>query len=278
MELLRTGEREVNEERGTLWLSKERLDFTSVVGSELQRAKRSQLDHRRSLSHLTVPASAGHTAITRESPSGDYMESNGTRRIYGSVMSMPERRTDVRDRRHSPEGGPMRVSQMTATVTLAISALGACAERPLSPRAVVSARSEARASWGPETPHFNLEVVLRGEGFGLVKFRQPNDAEEIIYLDTWVRGLTPNTSYALQRAVDTTVDGNCTSTSWLTLGKGATPQAIVTDERGTGREDLFRSVAAFPVGSQFDIHFRVIDTETGAVVLESGCYEFTISL
>jgi len=25
--------------------------------------------------------------------------------------------------------------------------------------------------WGPETPNFNLEVVLRGEGFGLVKFR-----------------------------------------------------------------------------------------------------------
>ena len=57
--------------------------------------------------------------------------------------------------------------------------------------------------WGPETPSFNLEVVLRGEGFGLVKFRQPNDGTFIVNLDVWVRGLLPNTSYLLQRAVDT---------------------------------------------------------------------------
>jgi hypothetical protein len=135
-------------------------------------------------------------------------------------------------------------------------------------------------AWGPETPNFNLEVVLRGavSGFGLVKFRQPNDADKIIYLDTWVRGLAPHTSYRLQRAVDTNLDGECTGDAWLTLGKGLTPEAIVTDDRGTGRAKLFRSVAAFPVGSQFDIQFRVIDDATSAVVLESACYQYTISL
>ncbi|HET7374656.1 MAG TPA: hypothetical protein VFJ20_14810, partial [Gemmatimonadaceae bacterium] len=131
---------------------------------------------------------------------------------------------------------------------------------------------------GPETPNFNLEVVLRGEGFGLVKFRQPNDQFATINLDTWVRDLEPNTSYLLQRAVDTTIDGDCTSTGWLTLGRGTTPQSIDTDDRGTGRAELFRSVAAFPVGTTFDIHFRVIKAATGAVVLASDCYEFTISL
>lgn len=150
---------------------------------------------------------------------------------------------------------------------------GACTEAatPTAPRF---------EAWGPETPNFNLEVVLRNDaaGFGLVKFRQPNDAEKVIYLDTWVRNLAPNTSYRLQRAVDTNIDGVCTSTSWLTLGKGLTPEAIVTDETGTGRAQLFRSVAAFPVGAQFDIHFRVIEDATSAVVLESGCYQFTISL
>jgi len=55
-------------------------------------------------------------------------------------------------------------------------------------------------------------------------------------------------------------------------------QAITTDETGTGREQLFRNLAAFPVGSRFDIHFRVIDAATGAVVLTSGCYQYTISL
>ena len=167
----------------------------------------------------------------------------------------------------------MRVPHLIPILPAAL--LLACADQPAGP-----GHPAFGVSWGPETPHFNLEVILRGEndGFGLVRFRQPNDADLIIYLDTWVRDLAPNSSYRLQRAVDLTVDGVCTSAGWLTLGRGLTPQAIVTDDRGTGRAELFRSVAAFPVGAQFDIHFRVIDDATSAVVLESGCYQFTISL
>jgi len=36
-------------------------------------------------------------------------------------------------------------------------------------------------------------------------------------------------------------------------------------------------VAAFPVGSEFDIHFQVIHETSSAVVLTSECYQFTIS-
>jgi len=140
-----------------------------------------------------------------------------------------------------------------------------------------SSASAQPEPWGPETPNFNLEVILTGEGFGHVKFRQPNDETFIINLDVWLRDLAPNTSYLLQRAVDTTVDDNCTSTAWLTLGKGAVAQSITTDDNGTGRESLFRSVAAFPPGSEFDIHFRVVEEATGVVVLTSKCYQFTIS-
>ena len=138
--------------------------------------------------------------------------------------------------------------------------------------------------WGPEAPPFNVEVVLRdvagGAGFGHVKFRQPNDAETTVYLDTWVRGLAPSHSYRLQRAVDTTLDGNCprVETDWLTLGKGLVPQVIRTDDRGTGGEDLFRDLAAVPTGKQFDISFRVIEAVSSAPVLESGCYRFTVDL
>ena len=160
------------------------------------------------------------------------------------------------------------LTAVAATVTAAIFALPAGAD-PGGP------------SWGPETPNFNLEVVLRdvtgGNGFGLVKFRQPNDADKIIYLDTWVRDLAPGHSYLLQRAVDT-MDGNCTSTAWLTLGKGLVQQPITTDQNGTGREELFRNLATVPVGSQFDIHFRVIDAATMAAVLASGCYQYTLSM
>lgn len=163
-----------------------------------------------------------------------------------------------------------------ALVLLGVAACEKMAGSPTLPGAV-DVPANSQASWGSETPNFNLEVILRGDGFGLVKFRQPNDDALIVYLDTWVRNLAPNTSYQLQRAVDITVDDNCTSTGWLTLGKGAQPQSITTDARGTGREELFRSVATFPVGSEFDIHFRVIHQATLNVVLSSECYQFTIS-
>lgn len=129
-------------------------------------------------------------------------------------------------------------------------------------------------------PPFNLEVILRGSGksFGLVKFRQDNDVAKIIALDTRVRDLDPNHSYRLQRAVDAinVVDGNCTSTSWLTLGNGLTPQNILTDDDGTGSANLWRSVAMLATGSSFDIHFRVIDAVTSTVVLTSDCYNYTV--
>ena len=138
-------------------------------------------------------------------------------------------------------------------------------------------------SWGPATPNFNLEVILQpvaggpDNGFGLVKFRQPKDADRIVNLDVWVRDVGPNHSYYLQRATDSNVNDDCLGTNWLTLGQGTVPEAITTNETGTGRADLFRNLAAIALGTRFDIHFRVIDAVTSAVVLESACYQFTVS-
>jgi hypothetical protein len=73
------------------------------------------------------------------------------------------------------------------------------------------------------------------------------------------------------------VDGTCTSTTWLTLGKGLTPEAIVTDDRGTGRAELFRGLPDNLEGTPFDIYFQVIESESGAVALQSGCYEYVPS-
>jgi hypothetical protein len=149
--------------------------------------------------------------------------------------------------------------------------------------AAAAARADSGPSWGPATPNFNLEAILRpvaggpDNGFGLVKFRQPKDADKVVYLDVWVRDLAPNRSYSFQRATDSNVNGDCTGTNWLTLGQGPVPQAITTDEAGTGRADLFRSLAALALGTEFDIQFRVIDAVTSAVVLESACYQFTVS-
>jgi hypothetical protein len=129
-------------------------------------------------------------------------------------------------------------------------------------------------------PTFNLEVILRGEDgrLGHVKFRQDVDPSKIITLDTWVRDLEPNHQYLLQRAVDAAnvVDGDCTSTSWLTLGRGLTPQSILTDDNGTGSEELWRDVSMVASGTAFDIHFRIVDASTMAVVLTSDCYQYTV--
>ena len=177
-----------------------------------------------------------------------------------------------------------RSSYITSGVAIVFAILlSACADTPVTPTGpgalssgTGSAAAQSAAHRRPEKPHFNLEVILRGEGFGHIKFRQLKDDPLTIHLDTRVRHLAPNTSYLLQRAVDVDIDGNCTSTAWLTLGKGLQPQSITTDARGTGREELFRSVAAFQPGSEFDIHFQVIDEASSAVVLTSECYQYTI--
>src|SRR5436190_1867194 len=92
----------------------------------------------------------------------------------------------------------------------------------------LSAAGQSLATTSAAQPPFNLEAILRGDGFGLVKFRQEKDpSANIVSLDVWVRGVSPTTSYSLQRAVDAVLDGECTGTNWLTLGQGATPQPIV---------------------------------------------------
>jgi len=168
---------------------------------------------------------------------------------------------------------------LPAVLSVSLIYAAACAvERPdpAAPSLTLSA-----SAWGPESPPFNDEIILQdvsdGPAFGHVKFRQPNDGDRIVYLDTWVRDLKPNTTYQLQRATDTAVNDDCLGTNWLTLGRGTTPQAITTDDRGTGRESLFRNLGTTAVGTAFDIHFRVIEQATGGVVLESACYQFVVT-
>jgi hypothetical protein len=166
----------------------------------------------------------------------------------------------------------------TVSLAAVVPLLGCSSDLTLSEDAGGSGSSSFAAGLSPNR---NLEIILRpsgaGSGFGLVKFRQPKDEEAIVNLDVWVRDLSPNTSYQLQRATDATVDDVCAGTNWLTLGQGSVARSIVTDDRGTGREALFRDLSVVPPGSAFDIHFRVIDG-TGAVVLQSTCYQFVVSL
>jgi hypothetical protein len=147
--------------------------------------------------------------------------------------------------------------------------------------ALLAALTVAAAAAAQADPGRNLQAILRPteigpeKGFGLVKFRQPKDADTTIYLDVWVRDLAPNRTYYVQRAVDSgpgEPDGDCESEMWLTLG------TIETDERGTGRASLSRTLPASLIGMSFDIHFRIAETERAAMgVLGSGCYQYTAS-
>ena len=47
--------------------------------------------------------------------------------------------------------------------------------------------------------------------------------------------------------------------------------------RGSGRADLWRDLSdLFAAGTAFDIYFRVIETGTTNVVLQSDCYRFVV--
>ena len=134
----------------------------------------------------------------------------------------------------------------------------------------------------PSGPCYNLDVILKGDGkekgVGFIKFRQDPDDAKIISLETFVHDLIPNHEYLLQRAVDpaNVVDGDCTSTTWLTLGKGLTPQSILTDAHGNGSEALWRDVTAVASGTSFDIHFQIVDAISMEVVLTSDCYQYSV--
>jgi hypothetical protein len=172
---------------------------------------------------------------------------------------------------------------MAVCAAYAALACGAGSSAPTVPSAATSASNVSNgAGEGPVTlnaaqPPFNLEAILRGDGFGLVKFRQEKEpGTNIVNLDIWVRDLGPNRSYDLQRAVDTILDGACTGSNWLTLGQGPTAHPIVTDDRGTGRADLWRDLSAFAAGTAFDIYFRVVEAGTTNIVLQSDCYRFVV--
>jgi hypothetical protein len=167
------------------------------------------------------------------------------------------------------QGGALRLFNLLAVIAV------------LTVVPAAAARADAVAHHSGSQRNFVafLRPVSGGPGhaFGVVLFRQPHDAEKVVFLDVWALGLAPNHSYSFQRATDSVVDDDCQGTNWLTLGRGLEPQAIESNRLGFGRAHLFRDLAAFPDGTQFDIQFRVIDSVTQDVVLVSSCHQYTVS-
>jgi hypothetical protein len=157
--------------------------------------------------------------------------------------------------------------------------LAACAsDAPTSPAPALTARADRGESHRASGPSINLNVELRGarDAEGSIRFRQPNDGATTIFLDTRIEGLQRNHDYFLQRAAQD-LGAGCVDDGWLTLGLGPVATAIHTDNEGEGHAQLFRTLPASLIGASFDIHFQIIDAVTGAVVLHSGCYQYTVS-
>ncbi len=153
--------------------------------------------------------------------------------------------------------------------------------RLLTILALLAAMTAAGSAWANHDGRdFNATLLPAPggpeDGFGRLKFRQPRDDEQIAFLGVKVRRLLPDQDYYFQRATDPVVDDVCTGTNWLTLGHGLVPAPIQTDRNGKGRVLLWRDLSAIPEGTEFDIHFRVIDAVTSAVVLQSACHQFTV--
>src|SRR5207247_1709504 len=97
-------------------------------------------------------------------------------------------------------GGIMSITRIptVALITLTTALLGCGADQdPAAPglaAASASSTSISASSWGPETPPFSDEIILRdvtgNGGFGHVKFRQPNDADLFRNLGTTAIGST----------------------------------------------------------------------------------------
>jgi hypothetical protein len=133
----------------------------------------------------------------------------------------------------------------------------------------------------PADQPYDLDVFLFSpskldKASGFIKFRQDKDTARIVTLETWVTGLSPHTSFQLQRAVNPITDSDCSSVAWLTLGKGLAPLSLHTDGAGFGHAEFFRDLTAATRGTTFHIHFQIIDSITKVSVLTSDCYMFTV--
>ena len=130
-------------------------------------------------------------------------------------------------------------------------------------------------------PLYDLDVPLHSVtangGAGFIRYRQDPDTARIITLDTWVRGLMPNHTYLLQRAVNPMGDeAACSSNTWLTLGEGLRPMSILTDSNGDGNVNLWRDITGIPRGTAFHIRFQILNEGTLSPVLASDCFDYTV--
>jgi len=86
-----------------------------------------------------------------------------------------------------------------------------------------------------------------------------------------VRGAFPDLRFTIH---DEIADGDKVVIRWTVTG---TQRSDFLGHPASGKTiDVTGDLSAFAPGTAFDIHFRVIETGTTDVALQSGCYRFVI--
>ena len=115
-------------------------------------------------------------------------------------------------------------------------------------------------------------TAITGQGTGqvLVAPTAEDQGTFAVQVEVNVHGATPNTSFAVARAVDLNPDGICTEASgWLPLGD------LTTSPGGAGAAhfEVHRG-APFLSGVRFDAVFRAVGSD--GTELRSGCLTVTV--
>ncbi len=122
-------------------------------------------------------------------------------------------------------------------------------------------------------------TAISGQGAGHVDVSPTAAGQDVVFIAQGTANIhdaLPNTTFAVQRAVDFTPnDGVCTIApapprGWITL------TTLTTSEGGAGAAHFVREAAPpGPAGTQFDVIFRVI-SDDGTQVLLSDCMTVTV--
>ena len=108
----------------------------------------------------------------------------------------------------------------------------------------------------------------QGAGHVLVSPTAKDRPTFAVEVEVNVQDMLPNSTFTVERRVDLTPDGVCTSATWLTNGP------ITTSEGGAGAQHFeVERGAPFVSGVRFDVQFHVIGNGTE---LRSDCMTVTV--
>ena len=153
----------------------------------------------------------------------------------------------------------MRRFLLTRPLTVLLSLLCAAA---LSTVFVVAAHAE------PGLQSDLTAISGQGAGHVLVSPTAKDRPTFAVEVEVNVQDMLPNSTFTVERRVDLTPDGVCTSATWLTNGP------ITTSEGGAGAQHFeVERGAPFVSGVRFDVQFHVIGNGTE---LRSECMTVTV--